>query len=64
VASDEEVFEVHQTGDGQPTFNPCRTKNVETGATALEVANPQIELHSKAGVQSHKQPLHNLPDAL
>ena len=64
MARREEVFAVHQAGDGQPTLGACGARQIEALAAVLEVAHPYQKLQAQPAVERDKDKLRGVPHAL
>ena len=64
AAGEEQVFRVHQPGDGQPAFHSGGSRDTHADAAALKVASPQVELETEPGVHDQKHALHDVARAL
>lgn len=57
VAAHEEIFQVHQTSDGQPTLDSRRRVGDGRSRAALQSANPKIEDAAKPNIEKEEHRL-------
>jgi hypothetical protein len=64
VVGGEEVFEVHEAGDGEPAFDAGGAGDVMGLTVGFEVTDPEIELEAEPGVEGQESDLDGVADAL
>jgi len=60
----QQIFEVHQPGDGQPAFSSRRARNLQAMAAGCEESEPEIKLDAQPAVEQYERKLNQVAYAL
>src|SRR6266568_6729121 len=64
VSCEQKVLRVHKSRNGQPSFHSRGARHINSLSAVLKVAYPEKKLHTQPAVQSDKEPLNRVSNAL